>query len=207
MRSAHATTSPSGVAGARAAPRVVAHAVERLEAQVERRQRDVGAVDGVVVAGGREVRRERLLGRVAGGPVTAVVRQRDRLGEREAEVGGPGDPDRDLRHLDRVGEAGAEVVVLRGDEDLALAGEPPPRPGVLHPVEVALEAEPVRVGLLALEPVAGTDRPGGAGRERGGQLGLALLAGAQPPADERVGTGVGALHRDPLGQRAAVGSP
>ena len=73
MRSAHATTSPSGVAGGGTAPRVVADAVERLAAQVERRERDVGAVDRVVVAGLGEVRRERLLGRVAGGAVPAVV--------------------------------------------------------------------------------------------------------------------------------------
>ena len=94
------------------APRVVAHAVERLDAQVERRERDVGAVDRVVVAAGH-VRRERLLRRVAGRAVAAVVRERDRLGERHAQVGGPGDAGGDLRDLDRVGEPGAEVVVFR----------------------------------------------------------------------------------------------
>ena len=78
IRSAHATTSPSGVDGAGPAPRVVADTVEGLDAQVERLQRDVGAVDGVVVAAGH-VRRERLFRRVTRGTVTAVVRERDRL--------------------------------------------------------------------------------------------------------------------------------
>ena len=132
----------------RAPPRVVAHAVERLAAEVERRERDVGAVDRVVVAGAGEVRRERLLRRVAGRPVPAVVGERDRLDQRQAQVGRPGDAGGDLRHLDRVGEPGAEMVVFGGDEHLALAGEAPPRPRVLHPVEVALEAEAIRVGLL-----------------------------------------------------------
>ena len=50
-----------GGGGRRAAPGVIAHAVEGLEAEVQRHQGDVGAVDGVVVTGRREVRRERLL--------------------------------------------------------------------------------------------------------------------------------------------------
>jgi hypothetical protein len=84
------------------------------------------------------------------------------------------------------------MVVLGGDEHLALAGEAAPWARVLDAVEVALEAQPIRVGLLALEAVAGADGTGGAGSERGGQLGLALLATSQAPADERVGIGVGA---------------
>src|SRR5581483_3479325 len=123
----------------------------------------------------RQVGRERLLRRVARRAVTAVVRERDRLDERETQVRGPRDPRRDLCDLDGVREAGAEVVVLGCDEHLALAREAPPRPRVLHPVEVALEAEAKRVGLLRLGPRPGADRTGGAGREPGVERGLPLL--------------------------------
>ena len=169
----------------RPTPRVVAHAVERLQAEVERGQRDVGAVDRVVVAGTGQERRERLLGRVPGGPVPAVVGQRDGLHQRQAQVGGPGDAGGHLRHLDRVGEAGAEVVVLRGDEDLALPRQPPPGSGVLDPVEVALEAQPPRVGVFRPGPHPGADRPGRAGGQRPRQLALPLLPPAHGCADER----------------------
>ena len=137
-------------------PRVVAHTVERLAAQVQLRERDVGAVDRVVVAAG-QVRRERLLRRVPGRAVAAVVRERDRFGERHAEPGRARDAGRDLRDLDRMGEPGAQVVVLGGDEHLALARQPPPRPRVLDPIEVAFEAQPELVGLLGPAPVAGAD--------------------------------------------------
>ena len=86
----------------RAPPRVVADAVERLGAQVQLGERHVGAVHSVVVTGGGQVRRERLLRRVPAGTVTAVVRERDRLGERHAEPGDAGNADRDLGDLDRV---------------------------------------------------------------------------------------------------------
>ena len=149
-------------------PRVVAHAVERLDAEVQRRERDVGAVDGVVVAAGH-VRRERLLRRVAGRTVPAVVRERDRLGERDAEAGDAGDAGGDLRDLDRVREPGAEVIVFGRDEHLALAREPAPRTRVLDAVEIALEAQPVRIGLLGARAVARADRPRRAGREASGR--------------------------------------
>ena len=54
-----------GGGGRGPAPRMVAHAVERLHAEVERREGDVGAVDRVVVARARQERRERLLRGVA----------------------------------------------------------------------------------------------------------------------------------------------
>ena len=141
------------------APRVVADPVERLDAQVERRQRDVGAVHGVVVPAGH-VGREGLLRRVAGRAVAAVVRERDRLGERHVQAGDPGDPGGDLRDLHRVREAGAEVIVFGGDEHLALPREPAPRTRVLDAIEVALEAEAVRIGLLGPGARARADRHG-----------------------------------------------
>ena len=183
-----------GREGRRTAPRVVAHAVERLETEVERRQRDVGAVDRVVVPRVGKEWRERLLRCVPGGAVTAVVSEGDRLGERKVEPDRAGDAGRDLRHLDRMRQPGAEVVVFRRDEHLALAGKAPPRPRVLHPVEITLEAEPVRVGLLGFCAVAGAERPGRAGREREIERGLALVPAPQATADEPADIGVRALH-------------
>ncbi len=111
----------------RPAPRVVAHAVDRLRAEVQRGQSHVHAVHRVVVAA-RDVRGERLLARVTTGTVPAVVREGDRFGEREAEISGAGDARRDLRDLDGMREARAEMIVLGRDEHLTLAGESPPRP-------------------------------------------------------------------------------
>ena len=189
MRSAQATTSPSGVAGAgrrqewlRIPSSVSAHRFSSASV-------DVGAVDRVVVAAG-QVRRQRLLGRVAGRPVPAVVRERDRLGERQAEPGRTRDAGGHLRDLDRVREAGAEVIVLRRDEHLALAREPPPRPRVLHPIEVPLEAQPERIGLLGIAPVPRADRPGRARCEQHVQFGLAPFAPLQVRPDVRAGVRV-----------------
>ena len=136
---------------------------------------------------------------VARRAVPAVVGERDRLDQREAQARGPGDAGGDLRDLDRVGEPGAEVVVLGGDEHLALAGEAPPRARVLDAVEVALEAQAVGVGLLGPGPVPRPDRPGGARRERGVELGLALLAprATRPPTQACAALGCARRHRRP----------
>ena len=96
-----------------------------------------------------------------------------------------GDAGGDLGHLDRVGEPRAQMVVFRRDEHLALAGQPPPRARVLDPVEVALEAQPERVGNLGPGPVPCSDRAGGAGRQEDVDRRLALLAGHDAPAHER----------------------
>ena len=109
--------------------------------------------------------------------------------------GRAGDAGGDLRDLDRVREPGAEVIVFRGDEHLALAREPPPRPRVLDPVEVALEAQAERIGLLGRRAVARTDRAGRAGRERRVELGLALLTPPDAASDERVRAGACAAAR------------
>ena len=171
-----------------AAPRVVADAVEGLAAEVERGERDVGAVDGVVVAALREVGRERLLRRVAGGAVAAVV-GRARWPPRAAGTGSAARamPVATCADLDRVREPGAEMVVFGRDEHLALAGEPPPRPRVLHPVEVALEAQAVRVGVLG--PARGPRRRPGRARPAPTARRApppAPRGDATPPTDERV---------------------
>ena len=85
MRSAQLTRPRPRACRGGAAPRVVADAVERLGAQVERQQRDVGAPHGVVEAA-VDVRREGVLAGVTTRAVAAVVPERDRLGERDVEA-------------------------------------------------------------------------------------------------------------------------
>ena len=87
------------------------------------------------------------------GTVAAVVRQRDRLGERDVEAQGTGDRRGHLRHLERMGQAGA-LVVVGEHEDLRLPGEAPEGAGVQDPVAVALEAGAERVGRLVVTAAA-----------------------------------------------------
>ncbi len=144
----------------RPVPRVVADRVERLGAEVERREDDIGPVHRVVVAA-LEEGRERLFGCMAGGAVPTVVAGGGRRGEGHVEADRPGNADRHLGDLDRVGEPCAEVVVVGSDEDLALACESPEGLRVMDAVEVALEAGAQAVGLLWRRPVARTPGSGG----------------------------------------------
>jgi len=80
---------------------VVGDAVEGLEAQIERRQRDVRPPRGMV----EPLRQEgvkRVLARVAPRAVTAVVAEGDGLGQRHVEPAGPGDAACHLGDLERV---------------------------------------------------------------------------------------------------------
>ena len=131
----------------RPGPRVVADAVECLGAEVERGQHHVGAPHGVVVPAG-DVGGEGVLGCVAPGPVPAVVAEGDGLGEGHVEAARAGDGGGDLGDLERMGQAGA-LVVVGEDEDLGLSGESAEgRGAVQDPVAVALEAGAERVGGL-----------------------------------------------------------
>jgi hypothetical protein len=134
--------------------------------------------------------------------VAAVVREGDGFREWDAEVGRTRDADGDLCDLDGVREPGAQMVVLRGDEDLALAGEAPPRSGVLDAVEIALEAEPVWIGFLEARAPTRSDGTCGPGRERRRELGLTFLTRVQRAADVGMRARVSPLHprcRDGLG--------
>ena len=180
-------------------PRVVADAVERLRAEVERREHDVGAPDRVVVPAG-DVRRERVLARVAERTVPAVVTERDRLGERDVEPQRPRDPGGDLGDLERVGEPGA-LVVLREDEHLRLAGEPPER---RVPCRMRSRSRSKQVrhssGSSAAARWPRAARPGGARREQ-------LVLGApraRPGRSRRPGR---AWRRRPRGRAGPGPSP
>ena len=143
----------------RAVPGVVADGVQRLGAQVQGLEHDVGAVDGVVVAA-LQVRRQGVLGRVAGRTVAAVVTQGGGQGQGLVQAGGPGDGRGHLAHLDGVGQAGPQVIVVGRQVDLALAGQAPEGPAVLDAVEVPLEAGPVGIGVLGPRPGSGARRRG-----------------------------------------------
>ena len=145
---------------------MVADAVERLGAQVERREHDVGAPHGVVVPA-LDVRRQGVLAGVAARTVAAVVAEGDGLGEGDVEAQTAGDRGGDLGDLEGVGEPRA-LVVVGEDEHLGLAGEPSEGAGVQDAVAVALEAGAVGVGWLLQGTVARPLRPGGQGREQGG---------------------------------------
>ena len=92
---------------------------------------------------------ERLLAGVAEGRVAEVVAEPDRLGQVLVEAERAGDGAGDPAGLQGVGEAGAVVIALGGDEDLGLVLEPAEGLRVDDPVAVALERRAQRaVGLL-----------------------------------------------------------
>ena len=140
----------------RARPAVVGDPVDGLGAQVERGEGDERAPGRVVEA--RRARRGRARPRWRGRRARARSRGRARWPRSAATFrpAGPRDGGGDLRHLERVGEAGA-LVVLGEHEDLGLAGQAPEGGGVQDAVAVALEAGAPAVGLLGLG--AGRRRP------------------------------------------------
>ena len=69
--------------------------------------------------------------------VPEVVAERDRLGELLVEAQRDGDRPRDLAHLQRMGQPGAVVVPLRGEEYLRLMHQPAERLAVKDPITVA----------------------------------------------------------------------
>ena len=146
------------------APRVVADAVEGLGAQVQGRESDVGAPDGMIEALVEEGRQGFLAG-VAPRPVAAVVAEGDGFGQGHVEPAGAGDAGGDLGDLERVGEASAEVVG-REDEHLCLAGQAPERGGMKDPIAIALETSAKGIGRFGDRPVTGAAGAGREGRER-----------------------------------------
>ena len=111
--------------------------------------------------------------RVAPGPVSAVVTQRNRFGQGNVETGRPSDPGSDLGDFERVREAGAHVVI--GEyEDLSLARQATKGTRMKYSVTVTLEAGTKIVGLFFTDSVTGSTRPRGAAGEKQVQLLFAL---------------------------------
>ena len=155
---------PSSVAGqvrARVAEDAVAHRLGEVEAAAVALEHVDDAQRVLVVAKAPAealVQRavERLLAGVAEGRVAEVVAEADRLGQVLVQPQRARDRARDPAGLERVGEAGAVVVALGGDEDLGLVLQAPEALGVDDPVAVALERRAQAAGrLLARGAVAG----------------------------------------------------
>ena len=82
---------------------------------------------------------EHVLADVAEGRMAEIVPKPDGLGEVLVEPQGARDGARDLRHLERMGQARAEMVALGRHEDLRLVLEAAKGLGVHDPVAVALQ--------------------------------------------------------------------
>ncbi len=95
---------------------------------------------------------ERLLAGVGEGRMADVVSQRQRLGEIFVQVEHRGRGAGNLRHLDGVGQAVAEMVGKPGREHLGFGFQAAEGAGMDNAVAVALEAVAVRVVGFRVEP-------------------------------------------------------
>ncbi|OIQ68018.1 hypothetical protein GALL_503940 [mine drainage metagenome] len=81
----------------------------------------------------------RILAGMAKRGVAKVMGQRHRLCQIGVEVQNPRDGARDLRHLDRMGQAGAVIIALVFDKHLRLVFQTPKRRGMDDAIAVALK--------------------------------------------------------------------
>ena len=124
-------------------------ALQRLLRQIEAVEIGVAALQlgdeaqGLAVVVEAAVRRhagvERVLAGVAERRMAEIVAERHRLGELLVEPKRLGERARELRDLDRMGQAGAEVIALVVDEHLRLVGEAAKGGGMDDAVAVALK--------------------------------------------------------------------
>ena len=105
---------------------------------------------------------QRVLAGMAEGGMAEIVAKRDGFREIIVELKRPSERARDLRDLDRMGEASAEMVALVIDEHLGLMGEPAEGGRMDDAVAVALELGPRRRRRLGDKP----GRPRRIGRVR-----------------------------------------
>ena len=106
----------------------------------------------MIEASGDQVVEHALAG-VAERRVAQIVAQRDGLGELLVQLQHLGDGSRDLRHLQRVGEAGPVVIARGREEHLRLVLQAPERLAVHDAIAIALKRRAhVVLGLLALAP-------------------------------------------------------
>lgn len=169
---------------------MVADAVERFAAEIERCQGDVGTPHRVVVAALDE-RAECVFTGVAAGAMTAVVAERDCLGERHVQAESPCDGGGNLGDFECVREAGALMVVGK-HEDLGLACKASKGRGMENAVAVAFEAGSERIGFFGLAAGARTDGTRGMRCKKRVFVVLALFAtNDMECAGGRVRVGVG----------------
>ena len=151
---------------------VLENALARFEAQVEavpggvallQMVHDAQALQVVleaapVLPGRAHAVVERVLAGVAERGVAQVVRQRDGLDQVFVERQGSGDRPPQLRHLQRMRQAGAEQVALVVEKDLRLVDQAAKRGAVHDAVAVALERRSRGRGRLGMAAAAGACR-------------------------------------------------
>jgi len=85
-----------------------------------------------------------------------IVRERQRFGQILVQTEHPGDRAGDLRHLDRVRQAVAEVIRDAGSKYLRLIFETPERARVYDPVSVPLKFVSIGMRKLGIPASPGT---------------------------------------------------
>ena len=144
-----------------------------------------------------------------------IVGQRDRLDQVFAQAQSTPDRAGELRHLQRVGQTIATVVLVLGQQsDERFLSQPAERTAVDHPVPVTLESGSVRHGAAFRRQRVASGRARGAHRP-GSEPGVLLLLepglkgsghGALPGVGPRaVRNEHGTAHRTPLRSAAATG--
>ena len=156
-------------------PVVLDHALQRLEAEVEAVEEGVAPLEGgddpegleivVEAAEGRQRLGQRRLAGMAEGAVAEIVSQRHGLGQVLVDGQGASQGPGDLRHLERVGEAGAEMVALEIDQHLGLVFEPAEGGGMDDPIAIPLERAAQRARRLLDRPAEPAAHAAGKGRQ------------------------------------------
>ena len=151
-------------------PVVLDQAFQRLPGEVEpvelgiaplQRRHDMQRLGVVVEAAKvRQATIERALAGVTERRVSEVVAERAGLGQILVEREGAGERAGDLRDLESVRQAGAEMIALVKHEHLRLVGEAPEGRGVDDAVAVAAEVAARRTWRLPIEPAAAAGRIG-----------------------------------------------
>ena len=127
--------------------------------------------------------------------VAKVVPERDRLGQLLVQAQHLGDGPGDLRHLQRVRQAGAIVIACRGEEHLRLVLQPPEGLAVDDAVAIVLKGRANVVFQL------GAQSPPGSRAARRLRRQHRVLAGFQRLTDARHGWSPGSWCRAPAVQR------
>ncbi len=166
---------------------VLDQAFERLPGEVESVESGIAPLERgdhpqrlrivVEAAAGGEAAIERALAGMAERRMAEVVGERQRLGQILVEPERASERACDLRDLERMGQAGAEMVALVEDEDLGLVGEPPEGGRMDDAVAVAAEGVAGRARRLRMEPAAAP--------ARSGRIGGAREQPLQPPWPDR----------------------
>ena len=170
----------------RARPAVVGDPIQGLGTQIEGSERHLrpprrrGRTP-------RSHRGRRVLAGMPAWPVPAVVPEGNGFGECHIQAASPCDGRGDLRHLERMGEPRA-LVILGKDEDLGLAGQPAERFGVQNAVAISSKQvrQAIRLFVSARSPAPEERVAPGASSESS-----SLLAFRDRPSACSVGHGAG----------------